>query len=303
MKIQSFSGHRVALACAAGVAMLVTHPVQATEGGGSVYPYGLNTVATGILPKPGHYLYNYNSYYTTEATMTNAGEPAPINFDVDVRVHTLRYLGVLESTKLWGGNVAWLAAQPWLIGDAVIGPRKDYHADPGDLTVGVMVGWHSPTRHSITGVDLTLPTGVYSESDLFSAGRNQYAATFYYSLSAPLGDRLDSNLRVNLTVNDSNPDTRYHSGLEGGIEGSLNLKLAPGFLVGINGYLHHQLTDDELGGASVNGNGRRLHVIAYGPQLVYRGQGWGVSAKWQHEDHARNKSEGDKYWLQLFFTL
>jgi len=44
-------------------------------------------------------------------------------------------------------------------------------------------------------------------------------------------------------------------------------------------------------------------VIAYGPQLVYRGQGWGVSAKWQHEDQARNKSEGDKYWLQLFFAL
>ncbi|MCC7198853.1 MAG: transporter, partial [Gammaproteobacteria bacterium] len=146
-------------------------------------------------------------------------------------------------------------------------------------------------------------TGVYSETDLFNAGRNQYAGTFFYAVTAPIGQRLDANLRVNLTINDSNPDTRYHSGLETGFEYSLNYKLAPCLLAGINGYLHHQLTGDEVGGASVGGNGRKLHVFAYGPQLIYRGSSWGVSAKWQHEDNARNKAEGDKYWLQLFFTL
>ena len=33
------------------------------------------------------------------------------------------------------------------------------------------------------------------------------------------------------------------------------------------------------------------------------GGSWGISGKWQHEVNARNKAEGDKYWLQLFFTL
>ena len=43
-----------------------------------------------------------------------------------MRVHTLRYLQVLESAKLFGGSVGWLVAQPYLIGDANIGPREDY---------------------------------------------------------------------------------------------------------------------------------------------------------------------------------
>ena len=47
----------------------------------------------------------------------------------------------------------------------------------------------------------------------------------------------------------------------------------------------------------------RLHAVAYGPQVAYRGNGWGIAAKWQREDHARNKAEGDKLWLQFFFGL
>lgn len=289
--------------CVAALALFTVRPACATEGGGSVYPYGLNTVASGVLPKPGPYLYSYNSYYTADTTTTNDGDPAPIPFEVDVRVHTLRYLQVLESARLWGGGVGWLVAQPYLIGDANIGPREDYRTGVGDTTVGVMLGWHRPQLHSMTGVDVTLPTGSYSTEHLFNAGRNQYAATFYYAVTAPLGERLDANLRTNLTVNGTNPDTDYHSGMEAGVEYSLNLRLAKGWLAGINGYLYQQITDDEIDGDPVGGHGRKLRVLAYGPQLVYRGERWGAVAKWQHEDHTRNKAEGDKYWLQLFFAL
>jgi hypothetical protein len=291
------------LASAAALAVIALQPAFATEGGGSVYPYGLNTVASGLLPKPGRYLYSYNSYYTADATMTNDGRPAPVPFEVDVRVHTLRYLQVFESARLFGGSVGWLVAQPFLIGDANIGPREDYRTGAGDTTVGLMLGWHGPRRHSMTGVDVTLPTGSYSTRHLFNPGRNQYGATFYYAVTAPLGEHLDANLRANLTVNGRNPDTDYHSGLEAGVEYSLNLRIAKGWLAGINGYLYQQASDDTIGGATVGGDGHPLRVLAYGPQLIYRGEGWGAVAKWQHEDLTRNKAEGDKYWLQLFFAL
>jgi hypothetical protein len=291
------------LAGAAALAVVGLRPAFATEGGGSVYPYGLNTVASGVLPKPGHYLYSYNSYYTADVTTTNDGQPAPVPFDVDVRVHTLRYLQVLESAKLFGGSVGWLVAQPYLIGDAHIGPRKDSRSGFGDTTVGLMIGWHGPHAHSMTGVDVTLPTGSYSTEHLFNPGRNQYAGTFYYALTAPLGERLDANLRTNLTVNGTNRDTDYHSGMEAGVEYSLNLRFAKGWFAGINGYLYQQITDDTIDGDAVGGDGHRLRVLAYGPQLIYRGGRWGAVAKWQHEALTRNKAEGDKYWLQLFFAL
>ena len=93
-------------------------------------------------------------------------------------------------------------------------------------------------------------------------------------MTAPLGERLDANLRTNLTVNGTNPDTDYHSGMEAGVEYSLNLRLAKGWLAGINGYLYQQITDDEIDGDPVGGHGRKLRVLAYGPQLVYRGERW-----------------------------
>ncbi len=82
------AGRRLGMARSAALARLATcgfialtglgfQDAHATEGGGSVYPYGLNTVATGILPKPGHYLYVYNSYYTAKETTTNDGDESP----------------------------------------------------------------------------------------------------------------------------------------------------------------------------------------------------------------------------------
>lgn len=282
--------------------LLASPGALATEGGGSVYPYGLNTVASGILPRPGHYLYSYNTRFTADVARDGRGVAVPIPFDVTVRAHTLRYLGVADSITVAGGQLGWLVAQPYLLGRADIGPRSGARSDLGDLTVGLMLGWHGPRRHWMTGVDLTLPTGAYDADRLFNPGRNHVAATFYYAQTVPIGARLDSNLRVNLTLNDANDATRYRSGHEAGLEGSLNLRLGPRWLVGVNGYVHHQLTGDRQAGARV-GDGRKLHVVAYGPQLVYRADGWAASVKWQREDRARHKAEGDKLWLQGFYAF
>jgi hypothetical protein len=285
------------LACLAG------SPALATEGGGSVYPYGLNTVASGILPKPGHYLYVYNLQYAADVTMTNSGDPAPVPFDVEVRAHTLRYLGSFDGPKIAGGTPGLLVAMPYLDGSADIGPRSDRGDALGDLTVGVMLGWHGPKLHTLTGMDFVLPTGSYDADRLFNPGRNQFAAIAYYAVTAAIGERLDANLRAQVTLNGRNDDTDYESGTEAGLEYSLNLRLGPQWLVGLNGFVHHQLTDDVQGGARVASDGRRLHAVAWGPQVAYRGNGWGIAAKWQREDHARNKAEGDKVWLQFFFAL
>jgi hypothetical protein len=292
----------LAPACATVIA-LSSVAAHATEGGGGVYPYGLNTVATGVLPKPGNYVYMYNSYYTADETTTDSGDAAPIDFELDMRVHTLRYLHSFASARLFGGGVGVLVAQPFLVGEVTAGPRSGETDAFGDTTVGVMLGWHRPKAHWMTGVDVTLPTGTYAESRVLNAGRNQWAGTFYGALTAPLGARLDTSLRLNLTVNGPNSATEYESGTEAGLEWSLNCRLAGGWYVGLNGYSVRQVSDDEIHGEAVNGNGKRIEVDAIGPQVFYRGERWGAIGKWQVEGNARNKSEGDKYWLQLFLRL
>jgi hypothetical protein len=295
-------GAAFALACGA-LAVLGPRFAWATEGGGSAYPYGLNTVATGVLPKPGHYLYSYNSYYTAKETTTDDGDVAPVPFDVNVRAHTLRYLGVHPTARVFGGSVGWLVAQPFLVGDASIGSREAYDSGLADAALGLMLGWHGPARHSMVGVDLHVPNGAYDAGRLFNPGRNYWATTLYYALTVNFGGRYDANLRTNLTLNDRNADTHYRSGHEVGADGSLNARVTPKVLVGLGGYWHQQVTDDELRGERVPVDGRRLRVVGFGPQAGYRGDGWGITAKWQHEDLARNKAQGDKYWLQVFVAF
>ena len=287
----------------AAIAMLAGAPAQATEGGGSVYPYGLNTVAGGVLPKAGTYLYNYNAWYDADSTRNDNGNPALPRFRASVHAHTLRLLHVTESVRPLGGEFAWLLAQPWLAGRIDVGRAKGDASGFGDLTAGVMIGWHGAGWHAMSGVDFTLPTGEYERTRLFNPGRNQYAATPYVGVTASVGERVDANLRALLTVNGRNRDTDYESGIESGFDYSLNLRVAPRVSLGVNGYFQHQLTDDEIDGRAVAGNGRRVHVFACGPQASYRGDGWGISAKLQHETGARNKAEGDKFWLQMFFSL
>ena len=117
----SSSSRVLARACLASLALGAAAPVLATEGGGGVYPYGLNTVASGILPKPGHYLYMYNSVYAADVTTTDDGAAAPIDFEVDVRAHTLRYLRSFENVGMLGGSLGLLVAQPYLVGEAHVG--------------------------------------------------------------------------------------------------------------------------------------------------------------------------------------
>ncbi|MFO8154095.1 transporter [Thioalkalivibrio sp.] len=274
----------------------------ATEGGGSVYPYGLNTVATGVLPPPGHHLYLYNLYYTADRAVDGDGRDAVPDFQLDVRAHTLRYLGVLD-TQILGGRPAWLLAQPFIDGDLEVGPFGDGRRGLGDTTTGIMLGWKRPHSHVIAGLDLTLPTGAYSTTRAFNPGRNHFAGTFYYSLTRPFAEHFDANLRVNLTVNARNPDTRYRSGVESGADYSLNRRFGSRWLAGVNGYVQYQLTDDKLRGEQVAEDGRRLRVFAIGPQVAYRGDGWGIVGKWQRETGARNRAEGDRFWLQMFWRL
>lgn len=287
----------------AAAMMMAAATACATEGGGSVYPYGLNTVASGVLPKAGTYLYNYNAWYSADTTRNDRGASALPHFRASVHAHTLRLLQVADSVRPLGGEFAWLLAQPWIDGSIDVGRAEGSASAFGDLTAGVMIGWHGAGWHAMSGVDFTLPTGEYSRTRLFNPGRNQYAATPYVAVTTQIGERIDANLRAMLTVNGRNRDTDYESGIESGFDYSLNLRLVPRLFVGVNGYLQLQITDDEIDGKAVAGTGRRAHVFAYGPQLTYRGDGWGVSAKLQHETSARNKAEGDKLWLQLFFKL
>ena len=134
---------RLAACCLLAALGLGFESAHATEGGGSVYPYGLNTVASGVLPKPGPYLYvvqlvlhrrRHDDQRRATGRRCRSTSTCASTRCAILRVH--------PTAKLFGGSVGWLVAQPYLIGDASIGPREDYDSGVGDTTVGLMLGWH-----------------------------------------------------------------------------------------------------------------------------------------------------------------
>jgi hypothetical protein len=51
-------------------------------------------------------------------------------------------------------------------------------------------------------------------------------------------------------------------------------------------------------------SGNEGEVIAIGPFIGYRPSlDWGVLSKWQHETHAENRAQGNRFILQLLYRL
>ena len=185
------------------------------------------------------------------------------------RVRTLRFLHVFASKPILGGTPACSIAQPYLFGDASIGPRQDEHDDLGDVTVGIMLGWHAPKMRQLSGIDFTLPTGAYFDvtalqcrpeqvrGDVLSTGSRATSPTTSTATCAPTSP-WPARIPIPITSPGSTRALEY----------SLNYRLPRGWLIGLNGYLQQQLTDDEIDGVKVNGTGQRTRVFAYGPEVA-----------------------------------
>ena len=68
------------------------------------------------------------------------------------------------------------------------------------------------------------------------------------------------------------------------------------------GFLYKQLTDDRLNGAVV-GDGNRGQA-GIGPFVRYHpSPDWGITFKWQRDVQVENKTEGDRFILQVMYKL
>ncbi|MDR9752488.1 transporter [Pseudomonas sp. SZMC_28357] len=293
-------------------AVLPSH-VQATEGGGSVYPVGVNTVASGRLPPPGLTTFWYLSDYTSNSLKDSDGhDKAGIhNFDLNVQAISLRLDYVYSYLTLFGARVESRFALPLVKGaisfdvDTPRGRvRRTEHQDGmGDLTmVPLILSWSTPRFHQLLGLDIVAPIGSYDEDRLFNPGRNTWSFGPWYSFTAYPIDNLEVSSKMVYFVNTKNDATHYKSGDEFNADYNIGYNVTKEWQVGVNGYLYKQVTDDEQHGETF-ADGNRGQVFAIGPAVKYQTPQWGFAAKWQHEMKVENRSEGDRFWLQAVFRF
>lgn len=291
----------IAGAAVSAVALLAG-AAQATEGGASIYPNGVETFLVGALPPPGFHFVNSTNYYHATRVNDGDGDKAMPHFRLNVVADSLKFVHVSE-TKLLGANVASQVIIPIVDMDVNVNGAKDDKTGLGDITVTPLIlGWHFDKMHYVAALDFNVPTGRYSKTDIANLGVNyfQLEPVFAVTYLDPKG--LEVSAKFMYDFNDTNDATDYSSGNE------FHMDFVAGWHVdnwvaGVSGYYYKQTTDDKVHGVSVGTDGNRGEAFAVGPSVNYNFGKVMLWASWQSELYTENRAEGDKFWLRLALPL
>jgi hypothetical protein len=289
-----------------------TGSAHATEGGGTVYPLGVNTVVSGKLAPEGFTSYVYAAEYQANGTKDNDGHNKENikDFDLRIKAITLRLDYIYSGVSFFGAKVASRIAVPLVDGNVsfdVLTPAGRVHHSGseqglGDITlVPIMLGWNSPRYSQLIGVDVFTPTGSYDKNSLFNPGRNIWSIAPWYAFTACPFERVEISAKMLYFFNQKNSATDYDSGNEINIDYNIGYNITPEWQVGLNGYAYKQVQDDTQNGKVVSVNGNRGQVLAVGPGIKYQTKAVGLVMKWQHETMVENRAKGDRLWLQVAY--
>lgn len=185
----------------------------------------------------------------------------------------------------------------------------------GDLEVSPI--WHieiGDHQHMTVAPTLIIPTGDYDATRRANAGFGNFY-TFRPSVQyAFVGDGWDVGARLLLSFNMRNKDNGYRSGNVLNIDYQAMKFVSEDIRVGLQGYVVEQFTDDsqDLSGFSAGqvavltnsadlSTGNRMRAYAVGPAVAWLANGgeFLLEGKFLKEFGAKNRTEGQAFWLTL----
>jgi hypothetical protein len=291
-------------AAAAALAMVCVVPAtQAGEGGGSSYPGGVENFLAGAAPPPGLYVLEYVNVYRADKLKDGSGNNVPLPvFKVAANVLATRFAWS-TTTQIAGGNLLLHAIVPVVNLKVEVPGVAQSKTGLGDITFGPAIAFHhSPSLHSVVGLDFVAPTGRYGRADVANIGRNYWSLQPLVTASRIDGAGFNGDFKLTFNLNQRNDDTDYKSGNEVYLDYSAGWGLGNGWVLGAGGYAMRQLSNDTSAGASVPNS--KASAFAIGPSLKYDdGKGWFITAKWQREMSVRNRPEGSALWIKTILPF
>lgn len=291
----------VLAACACAVSATAA---EASENGGSAYPYGAEGLAVAALPPPGSYVLNYTNYYTADRLNDRNGDDAgPPDFSIDAAASVFRFVHVTP-VKIAGATLAMQVFVPVVDLKVHAGGQRGHEFGIGDLIVNPFIlGWQRGQWHVVATVDTFIPVGGYDPKKLANLSRNYWTFEPVLAVShVGPGRGADVSVKLMYDINTRNDATRYKSGNEVHADFAVGYNFQP-LSVGINGYYAKQVQDDRLNDVAVGADGYRGEVFALGPTVKYQAGRIPISFQWQHELHAENRPQGDRFWLKTAFRF
>lgn len=303
----------LAVACMA----LAAVPAQAGEGGGTTYALGVGTINPGLEPSPpGFTFLSYNTFYTASHLRDSRGSDALPGFHVSVEVSALRmdytlpegvlpyglHAGAALILPLFNQDLYTRAPIPGAQGRKVsVNGLGDVGVIP--LSIGYIGQSSVLGRYGVKfKTTVVTPTGDYDRAALLNKGRNQFAIQPTIGVQAFPRPNISIGANFTYSYNTINPVTRYKSGQEFILEPVAEYSPLPNLWVGAQGYAYRQLNADTQYGRPFQ-DGHFGSAFAVGPQIRYAVSPIQFTAKWQHEMGVRNRADGERFWIQLFWHL
>lgn len=309
---KKYSVRHIAAALVLLSCTMISQPASATENGGSSYGHG----SEGFLDAfpPGLHIVDYLNYYTSSKTMDNSGNEVQKGSKVQATANIFRIMNTSTDFEILGSKVSSHILIPLVnayvntglvpTGPGTFGKFSGNKTGIGDITIApVMLGWHSKNYHLITGIDFTMPTGDYNKNDVANIGRNYWdiQPNFIATYTGDAGFQAFGKFMYDF--NTKNVATGYTSGQEFHVDYGISQGVTRELQIGVGGYAYEQTTNDKADasyGKPVTGKGQ---VYAAGPQINYHYKNMTLDVKYQKEFEARNRTEGDKFWLKFNYSF
>lgn len=270
---------------------------RATEGGGGVYPNGGQGFLAGALPPPGLYFIEYLQHYSADALMDGSGNKVPVPFKLNVSAAVSRFL-YQSDIPLLGGRLGAYVFLPLIHASADTGLGSGSKSGLGDISAGPFVSWHfGKNLHMAAAIEVVVPTGSYEKTELVNLGRNYWTFEPVFAVTYLTDGGMEFSGKFMYDINTENSDTDYKSGQEFHFDYAVGYHTGP-WTIGAVGYYYKQITGDSGAGA-VQGD-YKGQVVSIGPGVRYDAKnGVSVEFRYNREFEAENKTEGDKFWVNV----
>ena len=294
-------GCRTSRPLVAALTMSLSLPALATENGGSVVPVGVQSMLPGMLMPAGNYLYNYNAFVQGFSARDNHGHDNGLGMTMKTQAHAFRFLHVSNPEWLDVGDLGFEANVVYTRTKLDMHYRDQSVASGlGDITFGPSLGRHLGPYNDIFTLLVTAPTGDFDKNRLANVGRNYWGIQTSWAWTWFPSPDVDLSGLAKVVYNTRNPDTDYQTGIETNLEYSANYYFAHDYFVGLNGFWHSQITDDELHGEKV---GNRIATVTLGPQFGWGTPQYGAYFSWKRALYSKNTLDISQLWLNTFFTF
>ena len=276
---------------------------NASDGGGSVYPAGVETVMPGRMPGAGGTMFlEFNEFYDANELSGSNGRALLPGFHLRVGVVAFKLVhnwGV----RVLGGTLVNTAALPMVdvhLNASIGRQNKAGFANP-DLETAV--AYHKGALNWWYGFEVYTPGFSYAKTDLVNVGQHNYATAPSGAFSyLPHRGKTEVSSKAQYIVNYANAATHFRSGHEFVWEYDAMQNVTRNLAIGGNGYFYQQTTNDVQNGLTYL-DGNRGRNVAFGPEIRYHLRGCALILKFEKDFLTQNRPVGNALWLQIGVPL